>query len=115
MVVRKLVYGMGYRYRLHRKDLPGKPDLVFGARKKVIFVHGCFWHQHTDANCRIVRMPKSRLAYWETKLSNNVARDKMNQNAMAKAGWEVLIVWECETRVNDYLNLSNKLRTFLDQ
>ena len=111
LIVRRLVHSLGYRYRLHRKDLPGKPDLVFGPRKRVIFVHGCFWHQHDDPNCRDGRMPKSRLDYWEPKLRRNLERDKDNQRKLEQAGWKVLIVWECETK--DAAKLTEKLTTFL--
>lgn len=98
MIVRSLVHRMGYRYRLHRKGLAGKPDLVFGRRKKVIFVHGCYWHQHSDPDCKISRLPKSNLDYWLPKLQRNVERDKQNIASLAESGWDVLTVWECETK-----------------
>lgn len=98
LIVRRLVHGMGYRYRLHRKDLPGKPDLVFGPRKKVIFVHGCFWHQHPDPLCKIARMPKSRLDFWRPKLDANRARDDRDSTALENMGWTVLTLWECGLR-----------------
>lgn len=110
-VVRSLVHGMGYRYRLHRKGLPGKPDLVFGPRRKVIFVHGCFWHQHDDPACKIARRPKSNQTYWDEKLSRNVARDQRNQAELDGQGWSVLVIWECETK--DVETLKAKLRRFL--
>lgn len=94
MTVRRLLHGMGYRYRLHDRRMPGSPDLVFGARRKVIFVHGCFWHSHP--RCRFARLPKSRLSYWIPKLEANRARDKRNARALRKRGWRVLVVWECE-------------------
>ena len=90
MTVRKLVHRMGYRYRLHRHDLPGRPDLVFSSRKKVIFVHGCFWHQHSDLGCNIVRWPCSNLEYWEPKLRGNQERDRKHHEQLYKAGWQVL-------------------------
>ena len=96
MVVRRLVHGLGYRYRLHRKDLPGKPDLVFGPRRSVIFVHGCFWHQHEA--CKDGRLPASNEDYWLPKLARNVERDKEKALALQEAGWRVLAVWECEAR-----------------
>lgn len=111
MVVRKLAHGMGYRYRLHRKDLPGKPDLVFGPRRKVIFVHGCFWHQHADPGCKIARRPKSNAAYWEPKLQRNVQRDAENLAALKALGWQVLTIWECQTKDTDAL--SQRIHTFL--
>jgi DNA mismatch endonuclease, patch repair protein len=98
MTVRRLVHSLGFRYRLHRKDLPGKPDLVFGPRKKAIFVNGCFWHQHSDPNCVDGRLPKSRTEYWDVKLAKNVERDRQNRSALEAAGWEVFTVWECETK-----------------
>ena len=98
MLVRKLSYALGYRHRLHRKDLPGKPDLVYPGRRKVIFVHGCFWHQHEDLDCKISRKPKSNLEYWEPKLERNVRRDVENQAELREQGWEVLMIWECQCR-----------------
>ena len=98
MIVRRELHSRGYRYRLHGGGLPGKPDLVFSGRRKVIFVHGCFWHQHPDPACRIVRRPKSNLEYWRPKLERNVARDAENRVRLRHLGWEVLVVWECEVR-----------------
>ncbi|MBP8129017.1 MAG: DNA mismatch endonuclease Vsr [Candidatus Hydrogenedentes bacterium] len=96
--VRRLVYAMGYRYRLHARDLPGKPDLVFRKKSKAIFVHGCFWHQHPSSKCRDARLPKSRQDYWHKKLWQNVARDKTNIRRLRRSGWSVLVVWECQLR-----------------
>jgi len=96
MKVRRLAHNLGYRYRLHRKDLPGKPDLVFPGRRKVIFVHGCFWHQHQE--CRDGRPPKSNQSYWQPKLERNTERDARVQAELAEAGWDVLVIWECETK-----------------
>jgi len=98
MTVRSITHRMGFRYRLHRSDLPGKPDLVFPDRRKAIFVHGCFWHQHTAKTCKITRIPKSNLEYWIPKLERNNARDKKNRSALRKLGWDVLIVWECQLK-----------------
>lgn len=95
MEVRRLIHKMGYRYGLHSKDLPGHPDLVFRRRGKVIFVHGCFWHQH---GCRQYRMPKSRLEFWLPKLENNIKRDKIELEQLLKAGWETMIIWECQLK-----------------
>src|SRR5438552_14047694 len=89
MTVRRIVHSMGYRYRLHRKDLPGKPDLVFGPRQRVIFVHGCFWHQHHG--CRAGRVPGSNLGYWGPKLLRNKERDQVTRSALEAAGWQVLV------------------------
>lgn len=111
LVVRKLAFGLGYRYRLHRKDLPGKPDLVFPGRKKIIFVHGCFWHQHQDPECKIARVPKSRESYWLPKLQHNVERDLKHRKELEHLGWSVLVIWECE--VSDKGVISNKIQHFL--
>jgi DNA mismatch endonuclease, patch repair protein len=110
--VRRLVHGMGYRYRLHVKDIPGKPDLVFRPRRKVIFVHGCFWHQHRKADCADGRTPRSRLDYWRPKLERNRERDKNARKALKKSGWRVLIIWECET--HDEAHLKRRLTAFLN-
>lgn len=110
MIVRRLAHSLGYRYRLHRRDLPGTPDLVFPGRRAVIFVHGCFWHQHNSPNCR-ARLPKSNSGYWTPKLRRNVERDRMSLKALAKAGWRTLVIWECETRDLDILG--HKITTFL--
>lgn len=110
MVVRRMVHGMGFRYRLHGKRLPGKPDLVFSARRKAIFVHGCFWHQHSRAECIDGRKPKSNSNYWNPKLEGNVARDKRNRAALKKAGWDVLVIWDCETQSP---NLKSRIEKFL--
>jgi len=96
MIVRKLVFALGYRYRLHDGKLPGKPDLVFAGKRKVIFVHGCYWHRH---NCKYGKvMPQTRKKFWEEKLAGNKERDKKNVRELKKLGWDVLIIWECETK-----------------
>ncbi|MFD4840919.1 very short patch repair endonuclease [Achromobacter sp. NPDC058515] len=110
LVVRRIVHGLGYRYRLHQKDLPGKPDLVFAGRRKVIFVHGCFWHAHE--NCSRARIPGCNRPYWEAKIGRNVSRDSAQLSALLQEGWEVMVVWECELR--DGAMLEVKLREFLD-
>ena len=112
MAVRRLVHGMGYRYRLHRKGLPGRPDLAFGPRRKAIFVHGCFWHQHSAAGCRGARMPRARIDYWRPKLERNKERDGRNVAELAELGWDALIVWECW--LGDTERVSAMLRAFLD-
>lgn len=101
MAVRRLVHGMGYRYRLHRKGLPGTPDLAFGPRKKVIFVHGCFWHRHPDPACPFARLPKSRLDFWLPKLAGNTRRDGDTLARLEQAGWQALTIWECQLRNMD--------------
>jgi len=96
MAVRSLVHGMGFRYALHRRDLPGNPDLVFPARDRVIFVHGCFWHGHS---CRAGRnRPSSNTAYWTAKLERNCNRDAANLRRLRSLGWRVLVLWECELK-----------------
>ena len=110
LTVRHLVWSLGYRYRLHGKKLPGSPDLVFRRRKKVLFVHGCFWHQHE--NCRQYRMPKTRLDFWLPKLEGNKARDTKNQDLLRKEGWEVMIVWECELKKE--AELASRIVNFLE-
>lgn len=111
MLVRRLVHSMGYRYRLHRKDLPGCPDLTFGPRKKAIFVHGCFWHQHEAANCRGARMPKLREAYWRPKLLANKTRDEKSLAALRALGWQPLVLWECQLK--DWNRITKQLQSFL--
>ena len=111
LLVRRAVYAMGFRYRLHGAALPGRPDLVFSSRRKVIFVHGCFWHRHPDPDCKLARMPKSRLDFWRPKLQGNRERDLRKQHELSELGWHFLIVWECELR--DEEQLQNKLRAFL--
>lgn len=113
LVVRRLVHGMGFRYRLHRKDVPGKPDLVFGSRKKVIFVHGCFWHRHNDSACKLSRLPKSRLDFWLPKLERNAERDAENSARLKALGWDEMIVWECQVTKANLPVLSENIRKFL--
>ena len=103
MLVRRLTHGMGYRYRLHSRDLPGAPDLVFPSRNKVIFVHGCFWHQHPDPECKLARLPKSKLDFWAPKLETNRERDERNLDLLAELGWDVLAIWECQTKNREEL------------
>lgn len=98
LTVRSLIHRMGYRFRLHAKDLPGKPDLVFRARRKVIFVHGCFWHGHDDPRCLDGRRPKSNGNYWGSKLDRNRERDADHLAALAGLGWQALVIWECQLR-----------------
>jgi DNA mismatch endonuclease (patch repair protein) len=111
IVVRRAAHRLGYRFRLHAKGLPGSPDLVFPSRRKVVFVQGCFWHQHADVACKLAKRPKSRLDYWLPKLRENIDRDRRQQAALMERGWEVLEVWECQ--VNDRQGLATLLATFL--
>lgn len=100
-IVRSLLHRLGYRFRLHRRDLPGRPDIVLPKFKTVIFVHGCFWHRHQG--CRYAYTPKSRETFWSNKFAQNVARDRRDQKDLCDAGWHVIIIWECETRDIDVL------------
>lgn len=109
--VRRLAHGLGYRFRLHRKDLPGKPDLVFPSRRALILVHGCFWHTHPDPTCKDAVAPKSRLEYWGPKLARNRERDALNIQKLKDAGWKTLVVWECECK--DASKLEGRLKRFL--
>lgn len=112
LLVRSLVHRMGYRYRLHGAKLPGRPDLVFPGRRKVLFVHGCFWHRHPDPDCKLARMPKSRQDFWGPKLEGNRARDLRQIAELQALGWSVLEIWECQLRDTSFLE--NEIRTFLD-
>jgi DNA mismatch endonuclease (patch repair protein) len=109
VLVRRLVHKMGFRFRLHRRDLPGTPDLVFPKLHKVIFVHGCFWHQH--ANCRRSNIPKTREDYWLPKLTRNVKRDRKSRMQLSKNDWKSLVIWECE--IKNPVKLEAKIRKFL--
>jgi DNA mismatch endonuclease (patch repair protein) len=111
LIVRKLVHRLGYRYRLHRKDLPGKPDLAFGPLQKAIFVHGCFWHQHSRTECLDGRMPKSNMGYWELKFRRNIERDANNQRLLRNQGWDTMVIWECDLR--DQSSVIKKIVEFL--
>lgn len=110
MKLRRLVHGMGFRYRLHTKELPGKPDMVFPARGAVLFMHGCFWHRH--ARCRLARLPKSRVSFWREKLETNKLRDQRNCRRLRSLGWRVLVVWECQ--LNDVEKVSILVCNFLN-
>ncbi|MBA3939801.1 MAG: very short patch repair endonuclease [Sphingopyxis sp.] len=106
--VRSLLHKLGYRFRLHRKELPGKPDIVFKRRRKAIFVHGCFWHGH---GCRIGKLPKSNIQFWQDKIERNRARDAENRSELEKLGWSVDEVWQCELKDNQAL--TDRLQKFL--
>lgn len=110
IVVRKLLHRMGYRFRLHDKRLPGKPDIVLPRHKKIIFVHGCFWHGHPD--CKRAKLPTSNVDFWQAKIAGNIKRDGENIAALAKQGWKVLIVWGCEISPNG--PLGEKLKGFME-
>ena len=100
IAVRKVLHSMGYRFRLHRKDLPGSPDIILPKYKTVIFVHGCFWHRHE--NCKYASTPKTRQEFWEAKFRENINRDKLNQENLSSKGWKIIIVWECEIKDKDF-------------
>lgn len=109
LTVRRLVHRLGYRFRLHVKNLPGSPDLVFPARGKVIFVHGCFWHRHEG--CRATRSPKSHEVFWQSKFQRNIERDKLVIDKLRADGWEPLVIWECQ--VKDERGLVKSIESFL--
>ena len=110
MIVRSLVHALGYRFRLHRKDLPGRPDIVLARHRKIIFVHGCFWHMH---NCKYGRVkPRTNARFWQDKRAGNRERDRRNKYGLKKQGWSILVVWECWIRKPD--KLREKLVDFLE-
>lgn len=117
MAVRRLAHRLGFRFRLHRRDLPGSPDLVFPGRKKVVFVHGCYWHRHPG--CRMAYEPKSNVAFWTEKFAKNVARDEKALADLKNQGWDTLVIWECEvenlaliaSRLSAYLGRSDNRRS----
>lgn len=110
LTVRRCLFALGYRYRLHRKDLPGSPDIAFIGRRKAIFVHGCFWHGH---GCPKGQLPKSRLGYWQPKLEKNTERDRTKKEQLESRGWNVLVVWQCE--LTDTEALKERLQDFVDK
>lgn len=110
LVVRRIAHALGFRFRLHRRDLPGTPDLTFPRHRKVVLVHGCFWHQHKG--CRLARHPRRNLGYWGPKLERNVQRDRRVETELAALGWTPLIIWECETRSPD--EVRDRLTRFIE-
>ena len=110
LAVRRLLHRLGYRFRLHRRGLPGTPDICFPGRKKAIFVHGCFWHRHEG--CRRTTTPVTRTSFWNDKFRKNVERDRANLKALRELGWSVMVVWECETAKPEALG--PRLVGFLD-
>jgi DNA mismatch endonuclease, patch repair protein len=113
LLVRKIARSSGYKFRLHVSDLPGKPDLVFPRRRKVIFIHGCFWHRHPSTNCPLARLPKSKLDFWLPKLSKNRRRDLRNIAQLRRNKWEVCVVWECQ--LSNLNALKKRLAKFLER
>lgn len=109
LAVRRIAHRMGLRFRLHRKDIPGCPDMVFPKHRLVIFVHGCFWHRHQG--CKYAYTPKSRIEFWAKKFASNVARDARQEAALKALGWQVLVIWECETK--DEVAVERKLATVI--
>lgn len=110
LAVRRIAHRMGFRFRLHRKDLPGRPDLVFPKYRVALFVHGCFWHRHEG--CKFAYMPKTRIEFWKKKFEGNIARDKRQESALCALGWKVLTIWECE--VDNVEEVEKKLGIFLN-
>jgi DNA mismatch endonuclease (patch repair protein) len=113
LTVRRLVYSLGYRYRLHARNLPGRPDLVFTRRRKVVFVHGCFWHRHDCKRGNVV--PKTRTKYWLAKFRTNVKRDAMNNQVLKEQGWKILTIWECELTPGGLEPLKESINGFLQE
>lgn len=111
LIVRQVAHGLGYRFRLHRTDLPGKPDIVFPRHRRVILVHGCFWHGHKG--CAKARRPVTNREFWDRKLSRNVERDSENAVVLRRIGWKVLVIWECETK--DRECLAAKVSRFMEE
>ena len=113
ILVRGFLHKAGYRFRLHKKDLPGKPDIVLPKHKAVVLVHGCFWHGHKS--CKYYRLPKTRTDWWELKVKNNILRDKKNSAELEKAGWKLITIWECELKPKvRQVTLENLLSQLVD-
>lgn len=111
LIVRKELQRLGFRYSLNSAHLPGKPDIVFPKRQKLIFIHGCFWHQHKG--CKASKRPTSNIDYWSQKLERNISRDKRNITTLKKSGWEVLVLWECQIKKPGFL--TRKLMNFMQK
>lgn len=113
LVIRRLLHALGYRYRLHPPDLPGKPDIVFRSRRSIVQVHGCFWHQHPDPSCSLRSKPRSNRRYWNAKLGRNVERDRDHEARLRSLGWRVFTVWECQC--SEPQHLTRQLQKFLSR
>ena len=111
IAIRKIAHSLGYRFRLHKKDLPGKPDIVFPKYKKVIFVNGCFWHGHK--NCNRSKLPTTNKIFWKEKITGNIKKDKRNYRGLKKLGWGYLIIWQCGIKVGNRNKLERKIKKFL--
>lgn len=109
--IRKIAHSLGYRFRLHKKELPGNPDIVFPKYKKVIFVNGCFWHGHK--NCKRSKLPSTNRIFWQKKIEGNIKRDNANYSALKKLGWSYLIIWQCTISKNNFPKLEKKISNFL--
>lgn len=112
LFVRKIVWKLGYRYRLNTKGIPGKPDICFKGRKKAIFINGCFWHRHKG--CSLTRTPKTRVEFWKEKFDQNVARDEINYKKLEEMGWKYLVIWECEIKPKNMRILEEEIRRFME-
>lgn len=112
LTIRKLLFSEGYRYRLHRKDLPGNPDIVFPSRKKVVFINGCFWHGH---NCKKAALPESNKEFWQKKINGNVGRDKANLVKLKQMRWKSFVVWQCEIKKRTLGKKIRQIKTFLEK
>ncbi len=111
IIIRKLIHQLGYRFRLHKKDLPGKPDIVFPKYHKVIFVNGCFWHHHK--NCSRSTLPSTNKKFWKEKIEGNVKKDKRNYRQLRRLGWGYLVIWQCQIKKSKTEKLMNKISSFL--
>ena len=112
IIVRRWLWNNGYRYRIHRKDLPGKPDIVFPGRKKIIFINGCFWHKH---DCKSFKWPTSNTEYWSRKIERNTERDAENCSRLISGGWDFIIIWECELKKKDLTSVWKRITKFLSE
>ena len=109
LIVRQFLFHSGLRYRIHQKKMPGNPDIVLKKYNTAIFIHGCFWHGHKSKSCKISRMPKSNISFWENKITTNQLRDARSLKALKKQGWRTFTVWECEIKGKDSLKVLNRL------
>lgn len=110
MRVRRALHAAGLRYRLHAKALPGRPDLILPGRRVVVFVHGCFWHRHPDPDCKLARLPKSRLDFWLPKLEGNRARDERVKAELEELGWNVIEIWECQIKDDELRGIAQRIK-----
>lgn len=111
IIIRKLVFNLGFRYRLHKKELPGKPDIAFPKYKKVIFVNGCFWHGHN--NCSRSKLPSTNKKFWKEKIEGNKKKDKSDHIKLKKMGWGYMVIWQCKIKKTNYMKLQQKIKSFL--